>query len=170
MKNDGIYCSFKWSRCNYCLTCMPQSTSLCDVKSISHPTTTVDSISVVSFDSGVSEVSSDWRNSGLEYFITNQYLTPNNSRQLLSHSSESSLFILYPFCNCIALHCLCVELYQSPLVCHAARCMFRPYKLWHLLPKFRSLFFYMGLRFQQMVLCSVCFIHSNKPSITFKEV
>ncbi|XP_034238546.1 E3 SUMO-protein ligase RanBP2-like isoform X2 [Thrips palmi] len=82
-----------------------------------------------------------------------------------SHSSKTSLFFVYPFCNCIVFHCLYVEL-QSPLVSHAARCIFRPFVLWHSLSKFRSALTNASPRFQQILLCWICLTQSNKLFLT----
>lgn len=82
------------------------------------------------------------------------------------HSSERSLFFVYPFCNCIVFHCLCIELHQSLLVSHAARCMFRRFVLWHFLPKFRFAFTNVAPRSQQILLCWMCLTQSNKLFLT----
>lgn len=78
-----------------------------------------------------------------------------------SHSYQTSLSILYPFCNCFILHCLYVE-YHSPFLSHAARCMYRPFNLWQILPRLRSPLFNVSPELQKKVLCLFCMSHPRK--------
>lgn len=114
-----------------------------------------------------SESTQHWRGNLFSCNLSNLF-TQQNVVLSGSHSSETSLFFVYPFCNCIVFHFLCIELHQSPLVSHAARCMFRPFVLWHLLPKVRFAFTNVAPRFQQILLCWMCLTQSNKLYLTTK--